>query len=111
MKKKDLDYTKLVMYNGELVKVVDIGKREITIERENGKRQYIDAGSLHPPIVYVTVPLRLEIEMDEDAWHISCPQLKGFHTAGKTFKECLKVATDAGEGFLRSVIKHYNEET
>jgi len=110
MKKKDLDYTKLVQLGDELVKVIDIGINGVTVETERGKRKYSSAGSLKSPIVDVTVPLKLEIERDESNWHVSCPQLRGFHTEGDTFDECLRNAKAAGKGFLCSIIKHYNEE-
>jgi len=110
VKKSELDYTRLVQLDGELVKVVDIGVKEIIVETEKGKRKYTSAGSLTRPVVHVIVPLEIEIEADELDWHVSCPKLRGFHTVGETFAECICNAEAAGKGFLLSVIKHYNEE-
>ena len=102
MKNKELDYTQLVILDGELVQIMEIGKREIIIATEKGKRRYTNAGSLSRPVVYITVPLEIQIEVDEDEWHVSCPQLRGFHTAGKTFGECLRnaLAIFSLSGFL-----------
>ena len=112
MKKRDIELNQQVVLNAtdEMFKVVDIGKREIIIETLKGKRRYASAGKLSNPSISITIKLPIKIVSDGTDYPVSCPQLKGFHTNGETISECLRNATYAGEGFIKSLLKHYNEE-
>ncbi len=112
MKKKDLEITQKVMFDGEMFTIVnDVQtESEIIVENEKGKRRYTNAGALKNPEVILNIRLSIKVVLDEGGYHVSCPQLKGFHTCGETIEKCLRNAKYAGEGFIKSIIKHYNEE-
>jgi len=49
MKKRELNITQKVIYEGKLVTIVDFTQKEIIVENEDGKRFYTSAGCLSLP--------------------------------------------------------------
>ena len=112
MNKKDLELTQVVQLNKglPLVSVVGFTENEVIVRHFNGKRSHVSAGSLKNPRIVIHIPLTIKIVADETDYHVSSPDIEGLHTSGFTINECLRNAQAVGGGFIRSFIRHWNEE-
>jgi predicted RNase H-like HicB family nuclease len=57
-------------------------------------------------IKLIKIKLQLEIERDDDGFHVYCIALKGLHVDGATEMEAIESATMAANAYIASLIKH-----
>ena len=57
-------------------------------------------------IKLIKIKLQLEIERDDNGFHVYCLALKGLHADGATEAEAIETATTAANAYVASLVKH-----